>query len=116
MKESHSLLIIICSLCLLNGCGSGSTATILNGGEVLIAGGTSTTIQFCDRGSPHGLTTVVLPSAELYNPASGTFAFTGSMLTARTGHTATLLRNAKVLVVGGQDAMGNALSSAELFQ
>jgi len=92
------------------------TATILNGGEVLIAGGTSTTIQFCDRGYPRGLTTVVLASAELYSTESGTFAFTGSMSTARTGHTATLLRNGEVLVVGGVDANGNALTTAELFR
>jgi len=90
------------------------TATILNGGEVLIAGGTSITFK-CDRGSPRYQTSV-LASAELYNPASGTFAFTGSMSTARTGHIATLLRNGTVLVEGGADANGNALASAELFQ
>jgi N-acetylneuraminic acid mutarotase len=52
-----------------------------------------------------------LSSAELYHPASGTWTITGSLNSARGGHTATLLPNGKVLVTGG-----NAyLSSAELY-
>jgi hypothetical protein len=43
------------------------------------------------------------------------WAVTGSMVQARTGHTATLLDNGRVLVVGGTDAKGRALASAELF-
>jgi Galactose oxidase, central domain len=90
------------------------TATFLSGGEVLIAGGNSISFEFCDRGLPR-TSTIHLASAELFNPA-GTFTPTGSMSTPRAGHTATLLRSGKVLVVGGIDANGNALASAELYQ
>jgi len=57
----------------------------------------------------------VSASAELYNPASGTWTATGSLNTARAFHTATLVQNGMVLVAGGSD--GNAiLASAELYE
>jgi hypothetical protein len=43
------------------------------------------------------------------------WAITGSMVQARTGHTATLLDSGRVLVVGGTDAKGHGLASAELY-
>jgi hypothetical protein len=71
------------------------TATPLQNGQVLLAGGGS-----------------VL--AELYDPATNAFVATGSMSTNRFQHTATLLPNGKVLIAGGQ--LGTtALSSAELY-
>ncbi len=45
---------------------------------------------------------------------SGTWANTGSLNTARTAHTATLLPSSQVLVVEGYDAAGT-LTSAELY-
>jgi hypothetical protein len=56
-------------------------------------------------------------SAELYDPASGTFHETGSLLTARYKHTAGLLPDGRVLIAGGSDERdwsGN-LNSAELY-
>ncbi len=75
------------------------TATLLPNGTVLVAGGSSP-----------------LVSAELYNPATGTFSVTGAMITPRGSHTATLLPNGQVLIAGGS---GNGspfpLASAELY-
>ena len=64
------------------------TATLLPNGMVLVAGVRNGSIA-------------VLASAELYDPASGTWTPTGSLNTARTDHTATLLPNGMVLVAGG---------------
>jgi len=53
----------------------------------------------------------------LQHPCAGapfTFNYTGSLSTARSGYTATLLQNGKVLVAGGQDSSG-VLASAELY-
>src|SRR5439155_20786056 len=47
---------------------------------------------------------------------SGTWTATGSLGTARAGHTATLLPNGKVLVTGGLvDFAGHVIASAELY-
>jgi hypothetical protein len=54
-----------------------------------------------------------LASAELYNPATGTFTATGTLNTARESHTATLLNNGMVLMAGGYN--GIHLASAELY-
>jgi Kelch motif len=82
----------------------GATATLLGNGEVLVAGG--------DAG---GSTYMALSSAELYNPATGTWALTGSMSTAREEQAATLLANGEVLAAGGLGAGATPVSSAELY-
>jgi hypothetical protein len=81
------------------------TATLLQNGLVLVAGGIQSQPTFNE----------MLSSAELYNPATGTWSVTGSMSTPRAYHTATLLPNGKVLVAGGDKFTSLALSSAELY-
>jgi len=81
------------------------TATLLNNGQVLVAGG-------------YGEYNNALANAELYNPITGTWTATGSLKTARYIHTATLLANGQVLVMGGYGSLGasyGALASAELY-
>ena len=85
------------------------TATLLANGTVLITGGYNGPAD--------------LPTAELYDPATGTFSSTGAMTIRRLWHTATLLANGKVLVAGGSDDLGalstvdnsRDLATAELF-
>lgn len=84
---------------------SGQTATLLNDGRVLLTGG-----EHEDIGR--------FKSAELYDPATGSFAITGSMAFVRDGHAATLLPNGTVLVTGGESQAGCAilsLGSAEIY-
>jgi hypothetical protein len=55
-----------------------------------------------------------LASAELDDPNTGTFAIAGTMTSTRDGHTATLLGDGRVLIVGGQNA-DHYDPSAELY-
>src|SRR5947209_6685592 len=88
----------------LNNGRSANTATLLPDGKVLVAAGDDITFP-----SPP------IASAELYDPESGTWTFTGSLNTARDLHSATLLTNGMVLVAAGADISGNPAASAELY-
>src|SRR3989441_8569000 len=48
-------------------------------------------------------------------PEPGTWRTVANLNQARAGHTATLLANGSVLIAGGRDASGHALSDAEIF-
>lgn len=82
---------------------AGHSSTLLMDGRVLIAGG-------FEQSSLISPPTVPAVTAEIYDPVTGRFTKTGVMNAARSGHTATLLPNGKVLIVGGDSS-----SSAELY-
>jgi len=63
------------------------TATLLENGMVLVAGGIDLS----------GFS----PTTELYDPASGTWTTTGKLNRKRFSHTATLLQNGAILIAGG---------------
>ncbi len=84
------------------------TATLIpNSGEFLVAGG-------------EGVAGVALASAEIFNAYTNKFTLTTTlggtdMTVARQKHTATAIGGGMVLIAGGLDSSGNALSSAEVF-
>ena len=118
------------------------TATLLPGGQVLVAGGDNAGAELYNpatgtwsaTGGLHAArtyqTATLLPDgqvlvaggagtsadAELYNPATGTWALTGALNTNRGEQSATLLPNGEVLVAGGfSESSFDPLASAELY-
>jgi hypothetical protein len=90
----------------MGGVRTGHTATLLPDGTVLMAGGGSVSAD--GKVSP-------LASAELYDPASGSWTAAANMGGRRVGHTATLLPAGSVLVTGGDSSSGDPRDSAELY-
>jgi hypothetical protein len=84
----------------MEGPGYVHTATRLQDGRVLAAGG--------EVGSSR------LSRAEIYDPDTDAWTTTGAMHTARSAHQAVLLSDGKVLVAGGNDG-SVSLTSAELY-
>jgi hypothetical protein len=79
------------------------TATGLPDGTVLVAGG----LKLFDIDPANA-------TAEIYDPATGTFLPTGSLAQARYIHTATGLADGTVLMAAGYDGH-NGLGSAEIY-
>lgn len=111
----------------------GHTATLLQNGKVLVAGGitaelydpatnswTATGSMNVARGGhsavllPNGTVLVTGPtaSAELYDPPSGTWALTGSPANAYLANSTALLTNGRVLAVGGPAGQCELYNSA----
>ena len=81
------------------------TLTVLTNGSVLAVGGQV-------LGAPFA----TIRTSELYDPAAGTWAATGSLTTSRANHIAIRLQNGKVLVAGGYTLQPSTrLASAELY-
>src|SRR5438128_4292865 len=79
------------------------TATALNNGNVLVAGG------FSSR-------TAAENTAEVYVPSSATWHFTAQpMVVGRQAACSVLLRDGRALIIGGLDAAQNSVLSAEIF-
>jgi WD40 repeat protein len=81
------------------------SSTLLPDGKVLIAGGFG--------GS--GTESDPYRSTEIYDPRTGSFQPSGDMSIGRSGHTATLLKNGKLLIAGGWTGRYNLRRSAELY-
>lgn len=79
------------------------TATKLATGEVLIAGRMSVDYN------------IVTASAEIYDPIGQTFSIVGSMSVQRTEHTASLLGDGTVLIVGGSDHATQSFATGEIY-
>lgn len=88
------------------------TATLLKNGQVLIVGGSGHDGMGEDGGAGSYVSRVF---AELYDPKTGKFDNTGKLIAARSFHTATLLPNGLVLIVGGMKSYGEASASAEIY-
>jgi hypothetical protein len=120
MNRSRCLIVIVCAGPLAWGQSPGSfmpagtmttprahhTATLLNDGRVLVAGGVPA----------WRMGVLNLDSAELYDPSTRTFTATGKMTAARNDHTATLLADGRVLIVGGMGSDGRSVvDTAEIY-
>jgi N-acetylneuraminic acid mutarotase len=86
------------------------TSTLISIGtirKVLVVGGFG--------GATNTQNPLPLNTAELYDPATGVWTPAANLNIARANHTATLLSNGMVLVVGGETLSSVVLSSAELY-
>ncbi len=88
---------------------SAAAAALLQDGRVLIAGGADVRKGRC-----------LTASAELFDPKSNKFTFTGSMKDPRAGATTMVLKDGRVLIAGGgqcsdAEPKPSAFATAEIF-
>ena len=86
------------------------TATLMPDGRVLVAGGRVMTKS--PAGDPRPYTSTPTATAEIYDPAAGTFTATASLADARGAHAAVATANG-IWITGGIGAIG--LNSSEVF-
>src|SRR3990172_10478654 len=84
----------------------GDTATLLNDGRILVAGG-----YYFDRST---LQHIHFKKCEIFDPITETWSFADSLADGRSAHTATLLNDGRVLVTGGR-GIGNYLNTSEIY-
>src|SRR5262249_26034988 len=84
----------------LNEARSGATASLLQDGRVLIAGGDNSA-------SPSN-------TIEIFDPFSENFTFAGTLSSARTKHAMAVLADGRVLIVGGFGGT-NPVASSDIF-
>lgn len=77
------------------------TATLLDDGRVLVAGGYNST--------------GALAESEIFDPPNNTWTVTRKMKTAHAVHVAALLQDGRVLVAGGDEGLGLPQGDAEVF-
>ncbi len=83
------------------------SATLLPDGRVFVTGGYEVEDS---PGNPE-----FVPSAEIYDPATGAWTAAATPSVARKNHTASVLRNGRVLVVGGYGPGDTPVSSVEIY-
>jgi len=98
MAQSGLVGVIVNGITFMQSPRARHTATLLQDGRVLIAGG-----EICCSS-----TVPALATTEIYDPATKGFTSAANMTTARSGHTATLLPDGRVLIVGGDSSNGTA--------
>lgn len=96
------------------------TATLLEDGRVLIAGGANLELGVLDSAELYEPELPTMATQGPYDPDPprrliGTFEETGSLLQARQTHAATRLADGRVLTTGGVAPDGTKLDSAEIY-
>ncbi|PYX05983.1 MAG: hypothetical protein DMG88_19840, partial [Acidobacteria bacterium] len=86
---------------LMNDARSGATASVLQDGRVLIAGGQNS------GGASNTL--------EIFDPNSGNFSNAGTLSSPRQDHAAAVLSDGRVLIAGGSSDGTNALNTTDIY-
>jgi hypothetical protein len=93
------------------------TATRLLDGRVLVVGGNASDTgggELADAGGVSFTSAANARSSELYDPARGAFEFLGGTNEAHVAHSATLLADGRVAVIGGHGLSG--ASGTEIYE
>jgi hypothetical protein len=86
------------------------SATLLEDGRVLVAGG-----RFISFDADHNVTARTLSSVEVFDPVTDTWSAGPALHQGRSQHTAIRLADGRVLVLGGRTEDGQIIGTAEVF-